>query len=193
MGSFAPGLLVYIMNNEVHSGINGTQTEQNLNNAFAGEARSHMRYRLYADAAKRNGDVMLSKLLSEVAENEKEHAELWMEYMGELEADEKNLENLISGERYENTVLYPEYAKIADEEGFYEIADKMRMAANAEKHHEKTLQEYLTQMQNGTRYTGNENTEWVCTNCGYTYEGAQPPERCPLCSHPRNYFTKITD
>lgn len=178
------------MNNQVHSAIGGTATEENLQNAFGGEARSHMKYMLYADAARRNGDPVLAGLLENFADNEKEHAEIWLEYLGELGDNMSNITQLIASEDYENSVMYPEYADDAEKEGFMEIADKMRMAANAEGGHSRMLGSYLASLRNGSRYNGDEDTKWLCTNCGYIHEGSTPPERCPLCGYPRAYFVK---
>lgn len=178
------------MNNEVHSALGGTVTEENLQNAFGGESRSHMKYMLYADAARRGGDPVLADMLEDFADNEKEHAEIWLEYLGEGGNDMSNIMQLIASEDYENSVMYPEYADDAEKEGFMEIADKMRMTANAEGGHSRMLGSYLASLRNGTRYNGDENTKWVCTNCNYSYEGSAAPERCPLCGYPRAYFVK---
>ncbi len=178
------------MNNEVHSALSGTATEENLTNAFGSEARSHMKYMLYAAAARREGDPVLARMLEELAENEKEHAEIWLEYLGELNSNDKNISGIIAGEDYDSSVMYPEYADTAENEGFPEIADKMRMAANAESGHSRTLGSYLGSMRSGSRYDGNAQTAWRCTNCGMSHTGNTPPERCPLCAHPRAYYTK---
>ena len=180
------------MNNEVHSAISGTKTEQNLNDVFGGEARSHMKYMLYADAARRSGDPVLANMLEAIAGNEKEHAELWLEYLGELDGNEKNIEAMLAGEQYEADILYPEYSREAEKEGFMEIAHKMKMVGEVENNHKEMLDSYLEEMKNGTRYTGDNDTRWMCTNCGYTHTGKNAPERCPLCGHPRAYFIKET-
>ncbi len=178
------------MNNEVHSGINGTRTEQNLTDAFNSESRSHMKYTLYSDAARRSGDPVLANMLRDMADNEKEHAEIWMEYLGELYGDKDNIQGMLAKEQYESDVMYPEYADTARSEGFMEIADKMRMASEAEKNHASMLESYLTSLENGTRYSDSEEAVWSCTNCGYSHIGKAPAERCPLCSHPKTYFKK---
>lgn len=180
------------MNNEVHSALGGTKTEQNLIDAFGGEARSHMKYVLYADAARRSGDPVLAAMLNEIAGNEKEHAEIWMEYLGELYDNEKNVEGMLAGEEYEADVTYPEYAKSAMGEGFMEIADKMNMVGEVESTHAKMLKNYLDSVKNGTRYVGDPDTVWMCTNCGYMHSGKAAPDRCPLCGHPRAYFMRET-
>ena len=178
------------MNNQVHSALSGTQTHKNLTDAFAGEARSAARYRIFANTAKENGDAVLAQMLENIAKNETEHAELWMRYLGEIGNTVDNLDNLTASEEYETGVMYPEYAKTAAEEGFSEIAEKMNMAAKAESGHMKLLKDYAEKMRNGSLYSGDEDTEWLCTNCGYTHTGAQAPERCPLCSYPGSYYVQ---
>ena len=178
------------MNNQVHSALSGTETHKNLTDAFGGEARSAVRYRVFANAARENGDAVLAQMLENIAKNETEHAELWLRYLGEIGNTVENLESLTASEEYENGVMYPEYAKKAYEEGFSEIAEKMNMAANAEAGHMKLLKEYAEKLRTGSLYTGDDGTEWLCTNCGYIHTGAEAPERCPLCSYPRSYYIK---
>lgn len=179
------------MNNRVHSALSGTQTHKNLTDAFGGEARSAMRYLIFANAAAQNGDPILADLLDNIARNETEHAELWMQYLGEIGNNIDNLESLIASEEYETNIMYPEYAKTAKDEGFSEIAEKMKNAANAESGHLKLLGKYLEEMKDGSLYSGDDDTEWQCRNCGYTHTGNSAPERCPLCSYPQNRFSKV--
>lgn len=181
------------MNHQVHSGLAGTQTEENLTQAFGGEARSGMRYRLYADAARRHGDPVLGGLFDRLAENEKEHAGIFMEYLDEIDGNRRNLQYAISGEDYENSVSYPEFAAVAESEGFHEIAEKFRLTAETEGEHKEELEAYLASLEDGSRFEGTEETTWICTNCGYPHTGKEPPERCPLCGHPRGYFEKQCD
>ena len=176
------------MNNQVHSALSGTETHKNLTDAFAGEAKSATKYRIFAHQARDNGDAALAKMLEDIASNETEHAELWMRYLGEIGDNAANLAAQIAAEEYEQGVMYPEYANTAAAEGFSEIAEKMRFAANAEAGHTKLLTDYLRAMQNGTLYHSDEDKDWLCTNCGYNHTGRQAPDRCPLCSYPRGYF-----
>ncbi len=179
------------MNSQVHSALSGTKTHTNLTDAFGSEARSAMRYRIFSKLARENGDPVLSEILKRISDNEAEHAELWMEYLGETENEGGNLESQLASEDYEANVMYPEYSDTAMEEGFSEIAEKLMYAANAEKGHINLIKEYLENMRNGTLYTSDsDDTEWVCTNCGYTHTGRTAPERCPLCSHTERYFVK---
>lgn len=127
------------MNNEVKSGLSGTKTEQNMRDALAGEALTHTRYMIFADEAHRNGDHVLAKQFEETADNEKEHARIWMEYLGDISDDLGNVLACEAGEEYESTTMYPEYASVADDEGFAEIAEKFRQVGSVEKTHVKTL------------------------------------------------------
>lgn len=176
------------MNNQVHSALSGTQTHKNLTDAFGSEARSAMKYRIFAHQARDNGDATLAKMLEDIAGNETEHAELWMRYLGEIGDNAMNLDAQIAAEEYENGVMYPEFANIAADEGFSEIAEKLRFAANAEAGHTRLLTEYLRAMQDGTLYE--DDAQWLCTNCGYIHTGNQAPDRCPLCSYPRGYYVR---
>lgn len=176
------------MNNQVHSALAGTQTHKNLTDAFGGESRSSMRYRIFANAARENGDPVLADMLEKISGHETEHAELWMRYLGEIGNNIQNLENLIASEEYETEVMYPEYANTASEEGFSEISQKMLGAANAEKGHMKMLSEYLESLKNNTRYESDEEVDWGCNNCGYSVTAHDAPDRCPLCGYPRSYF-----
>ncbi|MBR5307248.1 MAG: rubrerythrin family protein [Clostridia bacterium] len=181
------------MNNSVHSALGGTQTQQNLTDAFAGEARSAMRYRIFSEAARNGGDPVLSKILHDFAENELQHAELWMRYLGEVGDDVQNIEAILASEEYEAESMYPEYASTARDEGFSEIAEKFDYTASTEQNHLRILSDYLEKLRDGTLYTSEEEAGWLCTNCGYVHEGTQAPERCPLCGYPRGYFVKESD
>lgn len=178
------------MNNNVHSALHGTQTQKNLTDAFSGEARSSTKYRIFAKMAEKNGDPVLSDMLKKISDNELEHAELWLGYLGETDSDINNLEALLASEDYESTVMYPEFAREADEEGFSEIAEKLKYAAAAEDNHAKLIESYITALKNGSLMNGDDDTLWVCTNCGCTHTGSTAPERCPLCSFPKRYYTK---
>lgn len=178
------------MNNNVHSALQGTKTQENLTDAFSGEARSCIRYRIFSKLAKESGDPVLADMLREMSDNELEHAELWLGYLGETDGNIKNLESLIASEDYESTVMYPEFAAEAKDEGFGEISKKMSYASNAEANHARMLADYLAAMKDGSLYSGDSDTLWVCTNCGYTHTGNTAPERCPLCSYPQKYYVK---
>ncbi len=181
------------MNNNVHSALEGTATHKNLTDAFGSEARSAMRYLIFAKEAQNRGDYNLARLLRQLHSNEAEHAELWMNYLGEVGADMQNAESSIASEEYEKDVMYPEFAQTAKDEGFSEIAEKMLLAANAEGGHHKILSEYLEGLRRGTLYDAEDNALWNCTNCGYTHTGSSVPERCPLCSAAKTVFLRTTE
>lgn len=177
------------MNNNVHSALEGTETHKNLTDAFGSEARSAMRYLIFAKEADAHGDNTLARLFRQLYGNEAEHAELWMRYLGEIGTDEQNIESVIASEDYEKNVMYPEFSQTAKNEGFSEIAEKMLLAANAENGHHGMLSEYLEKLRDASLYDADDNTEWSCSNCGYTHTGYLP-ERCPLCSAARNVFKR---
>lgn len=178
------------MNNNIKNGLEGTKTGQNLRTAAANEALAHVKYTLFSDIASEAGQMEAARMFNEMASHEKEHAELWLSYLDELSDTEDNLDRSIRGESYEANESYPEYSRIAAEEGFSELSDKFRMAATAEGGHAERYSELSERMADGSMYTGDADTTWYCTNCGYRTKGNMPPERCPLCSYPKGYFSK---
>lgn len=184
------------------------QTIRNLTKAFIGESQARNRYTFYAKIAQKEGYEKLSEIFLLTAENEKEHAKWLLRMIGTLKKDSdvgdeievqasapltmgdtiNNLKAAIDGENYENTEMYPEFAKIAEDEGFPEIAARLRAISEAEKHHEERYKKLLAQVEDGTFFKKEEEVVWVCRKCGYTYKGQTPPKECPSCSHPENYF-----
>ena len=178
------------MKNNHKSGLSGSKTEQNLKDAAANEALAHIKYMIYSDIAKDAGELEAARMFDKHAGHEKEHAELWLSYLDELSDTDDNLDRAIRGETYESTEYYPDYARIAKEEGFYEISDKFMMTGEVEKQHTSHLNELADAMANNQLKQGDAETEWCCTNCGYHTKGNIPPEVCPLCGYPKWYFTK---
>lgn len=176
------------MNNTTKNGLNGTKTEQNLIDAAAKEALSHVKYMIYSDIAKEEGNLRAARHFDEHAGHEKEHAELWLSYLDELSDTDENLDCAKRAENYEANDYYPSLSKTAAEEGFTEIADKFRMASTVEKHHLMTLEELSECL--AIDHHDDPETVWCCTNCGYHTKGNMPPERCPLCNYPKHYFVK---
>ncbi len=183
------------------------KTLENLVKAFIGESMARNRYHFYAKVAKEEGYVFISKVFLETAENEKEHAEVLFEFIQKLRGDIKeievdakapivlgstleNLKTAIEGEHYENTEMYPEFAKVAEEEGLNEIAARLRAIAKAEEHHEKRYRVLLEELEKGTYFKSDEEVEWVCLECGYVHRGREPPEKCPSCGHPKAYYVR---
>ncbi len=185
------------------------KTLENLVKAFIGESQARNRYTFYASIAKKEGYEQIAEIFSITAENEMEHAETLFklinelkkklgEEIGEIKVEAvaplvlgdtiENLKGAIAGENYEHTKMYPEFAKIAEEEGLPEIASRLRAIAVAEKHHEERYRKLLEQLEAGTLFKKDKEVYWVCRKCGYVHYGREPPEKCPSCHHSRNYF-----
>ena len=178
------------MKKRVKSALSGTKTEQNLKTAASGEAMAYTKYTLFSDIAKKEGYEEIADVFSSFAGNEKEHAEIWLEYLGEIGDTKTNLKNAASGEGFESGEFYPDASKTAYDEGFSEIGDKFRMTGTVEKSHEGEYKKISKETENGEAFSGGAETTWTCLNCGYTVQGNPPPDRCPLCSYPKGYFAK---
>ena len=170
--------------------LKGSRTEANLLAAFAGESQARNKYTYFASKAKKEGYEQLAAIFLETAENEKEHAKLWFKYLhnGEVPSTLENLEEAAGGENYEWTEMYPEFARIAEEEGFKEIAAKFRMVAAIEKHHEERYRALLEKVKGGVVFVGDDLAVWKCRNCGHIVVGKYAPKVCPVCNHPQSYF-----
>jgi rubrerythrin len=185
------------------------KTIKNLTKAFIGESMARNRYTFYARVAQKEGFEQLSELFLLTAENEKEHAKWLFRMINELmekegeKAEEievhagaptklgttiENLKAAIAGENHEHMEMYPEFANVAESEGFPQVAIRLRAIAKAEAHHEQRYQKLLKEVENDTMFRKEKEVAWVCRKCGYVHEGNQPPEKCPSCSHPKNYF-----
>lgn len=170
--------------------LKGTKTEKNLMEAFAGESQAHTKYLYYASKAKKEGYVQISNLFIETALNEKEHAKLWFKYLhgGEVPATTQNIEDAANGENFEWTDMYERMAKEAEEEGFKEIAAKMRMVGAIEKHHEERYRQLLKNLNDEIVFSREGDVIWQCSNCGHIVIGKKAPKICPVCNHPQSYF-----
>ena len=181
--------------------IKGTKTEKNLLTAFAGESQARNRYTYFASQAKKEGYVQIAAIFQETADQEKEHTKRLFKFLegGEVEITASfpagvigsTLENLkasAEGEHYEYETMYPEFAKIAREEGFEEIATVFEAIAVAEKQHEKRYKDLAANIEAGRVFKRDEEVVWRCRNCGYVHKGSEPPETCPACAHPKAYF-----
>ncbi|NYB26936.1 MAG: rubrerythrin family protein [Methanobacteriaceae archaeon] len=185
------------------------KTVENLAKAFIGESQARNRYTLYAKVAKKEGYEQLSEIWLNTAENEREHAKWAMRMINSLkeEADEdlseitveadaptilgdtiENLKASIEGETYEYTEMYPEFADTAEEEGYEDIAERLRAIGRVEEHHEERFTRILREVEAGTVFKKDSPVKWVCRKCGYIHEGTEPPEKCPSCDHPTEYF-----
>ena len=183
--------------------IKGTQTEKNLLTSFAGESQARMRYTYFASAAKKEGYEQIAAIFTETADQEKEHAKRMFKFLeggmveitasypaGILSTTVENLKAAAAGENEEWSELYPEFAKVADEEGFPQIAEAFRRIATVEAGHEARYLKLYERMINGTVFEDEEEIEWQCRNCGYIHKGKKAPEVCPACQHPKAYFER---
>ena len=190
------------------------ETIKNLMKAFIGESQARNRYTMYAKVAKKEGYEQIADVFLVTADNEREHAKWNFRMMKEvkkklkLDADEitveaaaplvlddtiTNLKAAIAGENYEYNIMYPEFADVAEKEGFTKIAKRLRAIGMAEAHHEERYKRLLEQVEGKTIFKKDEKVKWVCKKCGYVHEGEEPPHTCPSCSHPHNYFEVLSE
>ncbi|MBR1773201.1 MAG: rubrerythrin family protein [Eubacterium sp.] len=166
----------------------GTQTEKNLQTAFAGESQARNKYTYFASVAKKEGYEQIAALFLKTADNEKEHAKMWFKELGELGDTIANLNAAADGENYEWTDMYDGFAKTAEEEGFPELAEKFRLVAAIEKHHEERYRALLNNVETKQVFEKSEVKVWECRNCGHIVVGTKAPEVCPACAHPQSFF-----
>ena len=168
--------------------LKGSKTEKNLEAAFAGESMARNKYTYWAGKAKKEGYEQIAAIFLETADNEKEHAKLWFKYLKGIGSTEENLVKAAEGENEEWTNMYPEFAKIAREEGFNEIAAKFEMVGKIEKEHEERYKKLLENVRGGVVYIAKDLAVWKCRNCGHIVVGKYAPLVCPVCNHPQSYF-----
>jgi len=181
--------------------IKSTRTEKNLMASFAGESQARMRYTYFASAAKKEGYEQISAIFTETADNEKEHAKIFFKYLegGEVEITATfpagvigdtlaNLKAAAAGEKEEWGTLYPNFADIADEEGFADVAYSFREIAEVEEYHERRYNILADRVAKGEVFRRTQSIKWKCRNCGYVHEGPEAPEECPACKHPQAHY-----
>ena len=168
--------------------LKGSQTEKNLQTAFAGESQARNKYTYFASVAKKEGYEQIAALFLETADNEKEHAKMWFKALGELGNTAENLKAAADGENYEWTDMYAEFAKTAREEGFEAIAKQFEGVAAIEKHHEERYRKLLKNVEDKVVFSSEGDAIWQCRNCGHIVVGKQAPQVCPVCAHPQAYF-----
>ncbi len=187
-------------------GIKGTKTEKNLLASFAGESQARNRYTFFASQAKKEGYEQIAAIFLETAENEKEHAKKFFKYLeggmteitatypaGKIGTTAENLRASADGENEEHTKLYPEAAKIAESEGFKDVAFTFKKIAEVEKHHEERYRALLKTLEDGSIFKKSSAAKWKCRNCGYIHEGKEAIEKCPTCDHPKAYFEILSE
>jgi len=188
-----------------------TQTEKNLLKAFAGESQARNRYVFFASVAKKQGFRQIESIFLETAENEKEHAEIFFKYLtegkskglpveitakypaGEIGSTEENLLSAANGEKEEWGEIYPEFKKIAEEEGFPDIAESFQEIAEVEEQHEKRYRKLLQNVKENKVFEKDEEVEWKCRNCGYVHKGKKAPDICPACKHEQEYYELLCE
>ena len=186
--------------------LKGSETEKNLLKAFAGESQARNRYTYFASVAKKEGYEQISAIFLETAENEKEHAKVFFNYLeggdaeitasypaGKIQTTAENLLAAANGEKFEWGRLYPEFEKIARNEGFDKIADSFREIAEVEKEHEKRYRKLLENVKSGKVFKRDNIVKWKCRNCGYVHEGKEAPKICPACSHPQAFYELMVE
>jgi rubrerythrin len=186
--------------------IKGTKTEKNLLAAFAGESQARNRYTYSASAAKKEGFEQIANIFLETAENEKEHAKIFFKHLegGDVEitvaypagiiADtKKNLEGAAAGEKMEWTTIYANFAKVAKDEGFPEVARSFEQIAKVEKFHESRYRKLISNLEGNEVFKKKAQVKWHCINCGYVHEGTDAPRECPACNHPQSYYEVLAE
>ena len=166
----------------------GTKTEKNLEAAFAGESGARNKYTFFASVAKKQGFEQIAELFLKTANNEKEHAKMWLKELEGIGDTAENLAAAAAGENYEWTDMYEGFAKTADEEGFPELAEKFRLVGAIEKQHEERYRALLHNLETAQVFEKSEVKVWECRNCGHIAVGVKAPEVCPACNHPQSYF-----
>ncbi len=187
-------------------GIKGTQTEKNLLKAFAGESQAARRYGLYSQVASEEGYEQIARIFRQTADHEKIHAKTFYEYLeggsveitaaypaGKVGTTAENLQSAARGEHEEWSDLYPEFARIAEEEGFKRVATTFKLVAQVEKHHEERYLKLLKRVSDGTVFQRQEKTQWFCIKCGYVHEGEKALKACPACRHPQAWFEELSE
>jgi rubrerythrin len=186
--------------------LKGSETEKNLLKAFAGESQARNRYTFFANVAKEEGFVQISEIFKETADNEKEHAEIFFKYLeggdceiiasypaGKIGSTAENLLASAEGEKMEWETLYPEFEKIAREEGFVDVADSFKEIAAVEIQHEKRYRKLLKNVEEGKVFKKDSPVKWKCRNCGYVHEGDDAPDECPACKHKKEYYEVLAE
>lgn len=168
----------------------GSKTQSNLMAAFAGESQARTKYNIFAAQAKKEGYEQIADIFCKTADNEKEHAEIWLKQLkgGTMSATVDNLLEAAAGEKYEWEEMYADFAKVATEEGFTELAALFTLVSKIEKEHMERYQTLLNNLQQGIVFEKTQEVVWLCRNCGHIHVGKKAPELCPVCKHPQSYF-----
>lgn len=169
----------------------GSKTEQNLRSAISGESQAALLYEFFAKMAKKDGFERISEVFYETSNNEKAHAKIYLELLSCINTTDKNLFAAAASEKHESCEMYPNFAKVAREEGFEEIAKTFEMVGQIEEEHRKRFESNGCMVENGTVFSKSEETVWICRNCGHRHSGQDAPKICSVCKHPRSYFEPL--
>jgi rubrerythrin len=165
-----------------------SKTTENLKAAFSGESQARNKYAFFAKAARKEGFLYIAKIFEETAENERQHAKDHFALLGGIGDTAANLKAAIGGEDYEAESMYPQFVKDAEDEGEEKAANLFRQVAKIEAHHRERFKKLLAMVEAGTVYKRDAAIKWKCSKCGYVVEGTEPPQACPSCDHPQQYF-----
>ena len=171
----------------------GTQTLKNLETAFAGESQARNKYTYFASVAKKEGYEQIAEIFEETANNEKEHAKMWFKELNGIGNTAENLQSAAEGENFEWTDMYKEFARVAKEEGFEDLAKKFLAVGQIEKRHEERYRQLLQNVETKAVFEKSEVKVWECRNCGHICVGTQAPLVCPVCNHPQSYFEVVNN
>ena len=166
----------------------GTETDKNLRNAFSGESEAAIKYSFYASVARKEGYQQIADIFEETSLNEREHAEIWFKELGGISNTLENLRAAAAGERYEWSDMYAGFSVTAREEGFAELALKFEQIAQIEKEHEDRYEKLIQNMENNQVFSKPEKIRWICKHCGFSFEGTNAPQSCPVCGVSQAYF-----
>jgi len=183
-----------------------SKTDENLLKSFAGESQARNRYTYFASVARKEGFEQIAAIFEETADNEKEHAKIFFKYMkggdvtieasypfGKIGTTTENLLAAAEGEKMEWGILYPNFEKIAREEGFKDVAESFKEIAEVEMQHEKRYRKLLENVKKNTVFKKNKVVKWKCRNCGYVHEGKEAPDQCPACKHPQSFYELLCE
>jgi len=186
--------------------IKGSKTEKNLLTAFAGESQARNRYTYFASEARKEGFEQIANIFIETSENEKEHAKIFFQYLeggdaeitagypaGIIKDTKSNLEAAAAGENMEWTTIYANFAKVAKDEGFPQIANSFKQIAEVEKFHESRYRKLVSNITSDQVFKKKSIVKWHCTNCGYVFEGTEAPKECPACKHPQAFYELLAE
>jgi rubrerythrin len=170
-----------------------TKTEENLRKAFAGESQARNKYTFFASVARKEGLEQIAAVFEDTANNEKEHAKRLFSFLKGVGTTKENLKHAAEGEDYENKTMYPEFEKVARQEGKTEIADLFKELAEIEERHKIVYQKLLKNLQENKVFKKDKVVRWKCRNCGYIHDGKEAPKACPACKHPQAFFELLAD